>query len=91
MRWDCSDEELTKGYREAARACHPDRAGPGADRQMFQRLQAAYEYLSKPKNRQLYDFGEDMGESVELYYNPYPKFQPFKKNNRYFEMNETLL
>lgn len=41
---DATDKELAAAYRDAARRMHPDRGG---DKQMFQRLQAAYEEVTK--------------------------------------------
>ena len=81
--WDCSAEELKKGYHKAARECHPDRqAKSGSDFGMrtraFQQLQAAYDQLKDPKQRDEYDYGLDMGDNVDRMYFPDPVFRPFK-------------
>ena len=41
---ECTDKQLAAAYRDAARRMHPDRGG---DKVQFQRLQAAYEEVTK--------------------------------------------
>ena len=90
MRWDCSADELRKAYFKIAREEHPDRQGEFADSQGFQKLQGAYELLSDPKKRELYDFGEDYGDSVEHFYYPTPDFRPFQTMNPYFDVRGVI-
>lgn len=44
----------------------------------FQQLQAAYDQLKDPKQRDEYDYELDMGDNVERIYFPDPVFRPFK-------------
>lgn len=56
VRRDASQEEIRKAYRRLARKYHPDvNPGDKSAEEMFKRIQEAYEVLSDPKKRQMYD------------------------------------
>ncbi|HOS80547.1 MAG TPA: molecular chaperone DnaJ [Anaerolineae bacterium] len=52
---DASQEEIKKAYRQLARTYHPDvNSDPGAE-EHFKEINGAYEVLSDPEKRQMYD------------------------------------
>src|SRR6266436_2353725 len=51
-----SSDEIRKSYRRLARKYHPDlNPGDKAAEDRFKKLQEAYDVLSDPKKRQMYD------------------------------------
>lgn len=61
VKRDASEDEIKKAYRKLARKFHPDlNPGDKAAEDQFKQLQEAYEALSDPENRKLYDqYGDD--------------------------------
>jgi len=56
---DASADEIKKAYRRLARELHPDINPDPATQERFKEVTAAYEVLSDPNKRQMYDLGGD--------------------------------
>nr|CAB3487853.1 unnamed protein product [Digitaria exilis] len=74
-----SQDELKKAYRKAAIKSHPDKGG---DPEKFKELSQAYEVLSDPEKREIYDqYGEDgLKEGMSGrggFHNPFDIFEQF--------------
>jgi Ca-activated chloride channel family protein len=52
---DASQEEIKRAYFEAAQRLHPDKNIAAGETELFLEIQQAYEVLSNPKRRNLYD------------------------------------
>jgi molecular chaperone DnaJ len=56
---DASQEDIKKAYRRLARQLHPDVNPDAATQERFKEVTRAYDVLSDPKKREMYDLGGD--------------------------------
>ncbi|MGH3472640.1 MAG: molecular chaperone DnaJ [Nocardioidaceae bacterium] len=56
---DASQEEIKKAYRRLARQLHPDVNPDAATQERFKEVTRAYDVLSDPQKREMYDLGGD--------------------------------
>jgi len=59
VRHDADAEEIKKAYRRLARELHPDVNPDPQTQERFKEITQAYEVLSDPGKRQMYDLGAD--------------------------------
>eukprot|EP00045_Choanoeca_perplexa_P017608 m.259201 g.259201 ORF g.259201 m.259201 type:complete len:703 (-) comp17585_c0_seq4:1455-3563(-) len=95
-RWKATDDDIKKAYKKMVLKHHPDKKGEmnakdakAAD-EYFNRIQTAYQLLTNPQQRRLYDSVDDVDDSV-----PAPQKDPkaffksfgpaFARNSRWFE------
>ncbi|GLC33687.1 hypothetical protein PLESTB_000104100 [Pleodorina starrii] len=88
---DASDEEVRRAYRNLAQVYHPDKHQDPEQKQRaeqaFNRLQAAYEVLSDPVRRQVYDVygkegldaGFEVGTKLDSVEDLKKKWEEFKR------------
>jgi len=72
---NCTDAQIKRAWRKAAKKCHPDRGG---DPEQFKKCQQAHEILSDPTKRQLYDEGglEAVSQGHSMSASPFDLFNP---------------
>jgi molecular chaperone DnaJ len=63
VRRDASQEEIRRAFRELAQKYHPDK--PGGDAEKFKEINEAYQVLSDPEKRKLYDQYGEMFEQAQ--------------------------
>lgn len=92
---NATDSEIKQAYRNLAKQYHPDKGG---DKEMFQKIQEAYNTLSDPKKRHEYDnpnIFDNIFENMDPFgggfpFNFFNKNTKVKKNNTYYLLKITL-
>ena len=59
VRRDANADEIKKAFRRLARTMHPDVNADLGTQEKFKDVARAYEVLSDPKKREMYDLGVD--------------------------------
>ena len=65
---DASQEDIKRAYFQAAQKLHPDKNTAAGETELFMGVQQAYEALSNPKRRALYDATLPPQEKINLPY-----------------------
>ena len=65
---DASQDDIKRAYFQAARKLHPDKNTAAGETELFMGVQQAYEVLSNPKRRALYDATLPPQEKINLPY-----------------------
>ncbi|HEX2992920.1 MAG TPA: J domain-containing protein, partial [Anaerolineales bacterium] len=65
---DATQEEIKRAYFEAAHKLHPDKNTAAGETEIFLGVQQAYETLSNPRRRALYDATLPPQETIRLPY-----------------------
>ena len=60
VRRDAGQDEIKKAYRRLARELHPDLNPDPETQERFKEINQAYEVLSDPNKRQMFDLGADL-------------------------------
>jgi Ca-activated chloride channel family protein len=84
---DASQEEIKRAYFESAQRLHPDKNVAAGETELFLEIQQAYEVLSNPKRRSLYD--ATLPPEIEA--NPFIKHNIFYSRPNLVKLGEPQL
>lgn len=81
---NATDDQIKAAYRKLARKHHPDlNPGDKAAEERFKQLQSAYDVLSNPENRKLYDqYGDNWRVVQQTGQAPPPNWEEFSPNEQ---------
>lgn len=83
-----SNEEIKKSYRKLAMKYHPDRGG---DPDKFKAITEAYNVLSDPSKKQMYDMSGNFGVNMPNPFNIFEKFASQHADEMFQTVHLTLL
>uniref|UniRef100_A0A673CRS1 Zgc:122979 n=1 Tax=Sphaeramia orbicularis TaxID=375764 RepID=A0A673CRS1_9TELE len=83
---DSNEDEIKKAYRKLALKFHPDKNSDADAEDKFKEIAEAYEILTDPKKRTIYDqYGEE-GESHGVCNDPHATFSSFFHGSDHFDI-----
>uniref|UniRef100_A0A3Q0S766 Zgc:122979 n=1 Tax=Amphilophus citrinellus TaxID=61819 RepID=A0A3Q0S766_AMPCI len=84
---ESNEDEIKKAYRKMALKFHPDKNSDADAEDKFKEIAEAYEILTDPKKRSIYDqFGEEGERDTDLTLDPHSTFSSFFNGSDHFDI-----